>query len=220
MSQISRALSEAARYALLLTGIVAFALFVAPPASAGQDPCPEGGTKVDAEGPMSFSCGEGQVITGICIKAGRGGFGVGEGDIGEGEGCYDFSDLGGSVGSVSGGGTGRDCKTISHSRFFCGPGEPPPRDPVCGDGIVEGEEQCDPPGRIDELLVCNDACRFVESPPPTEPVCGNGEVEAGEQCDPPGQLGEGLICTDGCQITEGPTEPPPTEGPGEGPTEG
>lgn len=38
------------------------------------------------------------------------------------EGCYEF-DL--EKGSVSGGGTGRYCKEISHTEYNCGPGEPP-----------------------------------------------------------------------------------------------
>ena len=172
---------------------------------AGNDACPDGGTKLDIEGPAGFSCGEGEVLTGICAKAGRGGFGVGDGDPGSGAGCYEYSGIGDSAGSVGGGGTGRDCKTISHSVFYCGPGEPP-NDPVCGDGVLEGDEQCEPPGRIDELFVCNEACQIIEVPlPDPDPVCGNGEVEAGEACDPPGRIDPLFVCTEGCQIMEDPS---------------
>lgn len=138
------------------------------------------------------------------MKAGRDGFGVGDGEAGNGSGCYEYTGIGGSVGSVSGGGTGRDCKDISHSVFYCSPGEPP-HEPVCGDFVIEGVEQCDPPGRINEQLICNEACMIIEVPEPDpEPVCGNGIVEAGEACDSPGSLGEGLVCTESCQIGEGP----------------
>ncbi len=171
--------------------------------------CAEGGIKIDRPGPRSFECFEGEVVSGICVKAGTDAWGVGDGDRGDGAGCYTFSGLGTSTGSVSGGGTGPDCKDISYSAFYCEPGETP--EPVCGDGIVEGDEQCDPPGRIDEHLVCNEACRVVEIPDPEpEPVCGNGVVEAGESCDPPGVIDETFVCSETCQISERPRgeEPP------------
>jgi cysteine-rich repeat protein len=199
---------------LLLAGL---ALVLAPDAALAKkkkkrvrpappvEHCVDGGIKIDRPGPQEFRCFEGEVVTGICVKAGTETWGVGTGDGGDGPGCYSFSELGGSAGSVSGGGTGPECKDISYTSFYCEPGEPPV--PVCGDGIIEGEEQCDPPGRINEGLVCNEACRLVEIPEPEpEPVCGNGVVEAGETCDPPGLLGEGLGCTESCQIVEVPGE--------------
>jgi hypothetical protein len=183
----------------MLAGLAALQMLAPSAALAGQDPCPEGGVKIDSGGgPMSFACPEGEVITGICVKAGQAGFCVGDGDPGAGEGCYEFSELGGSVGSVGGGGTGRDCRAISHSHFYCDEGEPP-SDPVCGDGVIDEGELCDPPGPINDLLFCNEACQIVEDPP-EDPVCGNGVTEAGEQCDPPGRIDGDHICTPTCQI--------------------
>lgn len=206
---------------LALMLLVALAFLVAGPAAAKKkkkkrrapvvEHCVEGGVKIDRPGPRSFECFEGEVVTGICVKAGTDAWGVGEGDRGDGAGCYEFSGLGTATGSVTGGGTGPDCKEISYSTFYCEPGEVP--EPVCGDGKVEGDEQCDPPGRIDEVLVCNEECRLVEVPEPEpEPVCGNGVVEAGESCDPPGVIDERLLCTESCQIRERHGEEPGEHG--------
>ena len=190
---------------LRFAGLLAALILLPTPGVAGNSPsCPEGGTKIDLEGPAEFSCGEGEVLTGICVKAGRDGFGVGDGEAGNGSGCYAFSGVGGAAGSVAGGGTGPDCKTISHTVYYCGPGEPEP-EPFCGDGVIEGIEQCDPPGRIDELLVCNEECQIVEVPSPEpEPFCGNQIIEAGEDCDPPGRIDELFSCSETCQIIEDP----------------
>jgi hypothetical protein len=48
---------------------------------------------------------------------------------------------------------------------------------VCGNGVVETGEQCEPPN----TATCSATCQNI--PPP--PVCGNGIVETGEQCEPP-----------------------------------
>jgi hypothetical protein len=53
----------------------------------------------------------------------------------------------------------------------CGQGPPP----VCGNGIVERGEQCDPPNA---QTGCGPTCIRTNT-------CGNGVVEPGEQCDPP-----------------------------------
>jgi len=199
--------------ALLLVGCAL--VFSADPAEAKKkkkrkrptpvEHCADGGIKIDRPGPQSFECFKGEVVSGVCLKAGTQTFGVGTGNGGRGEGCYTLSGLGTSTGATAGGGTGPDCKDISYSTFYCEPGEPPK--PACGDGEVEGDEQCDPPGRIDKNLVCNDACQIVEVPEPNpEPVCGNGEVEAGEACDPPGPLGKELVCDEKCQIVEEPVD--------------
>ena len=206
MSRMRILTSNAATCGFTFAAIVALSALPASDAAAKTQHCPDGGTKVSVEGPMSFSCGEGGVITGICVKAGTRTYGVGDGSSeGGSEGCYEFSELGGSTGSVSGGGTGRYCKDISYSSFYCDEGEPP-SEPVCGNEIVEEGEQCDPPGAVSELLLCNEACLLVERPEPEpDPVCGNGVVEAGEQCDPPGPLTEVLRCSEVCQILGGET---------------
>jgi hypothetical protein len=53
---------------------------------------------------------------------------------------------------------------------------------VCGDGIVGGDEDCDPPDGV----TCNAFCQFI--------VCGNGVVDGIEQCDPP----NGYDCSNTC----------------------
>jgi hypothetical protein len=56
---------------------------------------------------------------------------------------------------------------------------------VCGNNVVEPGEQCDPPDGVN----CGTDCLFL-------PVCGNNRIERGEQCDPP----NGSTCDDNCQI--------------------
>ena len=56
--------------------------------------------------------------------------------------------------------------------------------PICGNGIVEVNEECD--GGDD----CTNNCTIM---PPPSPVCGNGVRESGEECD--GGLGCALDCT-------------------------
>ena len=42
---------------------------------------------------------------------------------------------------------------------------------VCGNGVVEGEEQCDDGNRVDDDA-CSNSCQVAE-----KAVCGNGKVE-------------------------------------------
>ena len=60
----------------------------------------------------------------------------------------------------------------------------------CGNGTIEGAEQCDTSG---ESATCDDDC--------TDVSCGDSNINqaAGEQCDPPG-----AACSDTCQDTGGP----------------
>jgi len=74
---------------------------------------------------------------------------------------------------------------------------PLPAAPVCGNGMVEAGEQCEPPN----TPTCDANCQII-TPPPT-PVCGNGLIEAGEQCDPP----DGISCDNNCQIIITPPQP-------------
>jgi cysteine-rich repeat protein len=48
----------------------------------------------------------------------------------------------------------------------------------CGNGIVEGSEQCDDGNGNDD-----DGCRTDCTATPKKPMCGNGLVEGAEQCD-------------------------------------
>ncbi|HEV8321779.1 MAG TPA: hypothetical protein VG389_09215 [Myxococcota bacterium] len=54
---------------------------------------------------------------------------------------------------------------------------------MCGNGMVETGEDCDPP----VSGMCTTMCTFF-------PVCGNGRVEVGEECDPP----DGMTCNGMC----------------------
>jgi len=81
-------------------------------------------------------------------------------------------------------------------------------DAICGDGVVEGSEQCD--GSAD----CTPACKF-------KTTCGDAVVEGDEQCDD-GNLSNGDGCTwsclfetkpesepnDSCLSSDGPWMPP------------
>lgn len=92
-------------------------------------------------------------------------------------------------GSGSGGGSGGS-----------GPGQ------VCGNGIVEGTEECD-----DGNLISGDGCSSTCQIEPGicrecqctfgEPVCGNGLLETGEQCDD-GNNEDGDGCSSTCQWEE------------------
>ena len=48
---------------------------------------------------------------------------------------------------------------------------------VCGNGVIEPGETCDPPNGT----TCSALCQ-TQTPPP---VCGNGIIETGETCEPP-----------------------------------
>ncbi len=65
---------------------------------------------------------------------------------------------------------------------------------VCGDGVVELNEQCEPPG----TSACSDTCELLLCEEVVEGVaeCGNYIVEEGEECDFPG-IG---VCTNDCRL--------------------
>ncbi len=64
--------------------------------------------------------------------------------------------------------------------------------PVCGDGEVEGSEECD-----DGNTTGGDGCSATCAIEPPDPVCGNGILEAGEDCDDGNTTG-GDCCPAGC----------------------
>ena len=73
--------------------------------------------------------------------------------------------------------------------------------PVCGDGVVEGPEGCDPP----DTGMCDANCQpLICDPPVTD--CGNGVVDAGETCDPPGVGACDWTCQTATCAGGGPTE--------------
>lgn len=57
------------------------------------------------------------------------------------------------------------------------------RIPLCGDGWLDGSEACDPP----DGLHCSPECAWI---------CGDGTIQSGEECDPP----DGVACDASCQI--------------------
>ena len=63
------------------------------------------------------------------------------------------------------------------------------RDPICGDGFVDGEEECD-----DSNLDLGDGC---DADCQREPVCGDGFVDDPEQCDD-GNVDAGDGCDANC----------------------
>jgi len=70
----------------------------------------------------------------------------------------------------------------------------------CGDGVVNTNEQCDPPGSATcaNGELCRNDCTCQT--PVTVSVCGDGLVGPGEQCDPPGSLTcpENSACSNDC----------------------
>jgi len=58
------------------------------------------------------------------------------------------------------------------------------RIPICGDSLLDGDEQCDPP----DGAHCAPNCHWV---------CGDGVIQAGEECDPP----DGVNCDSNCLTT-------------------
>ena len=67
---------------------------------------------------------------------------------------------------------------------------------VCGNGFVEGSEECDD-GNLSNLDGCSEDC-LNETPG----TCGNGVVESGEKCDD-GNLEAGDGCDDSCMFEYG-----------------
>lgn len=64
----------------------------------------------------------------------------------------------------------------------------PNPDPVCGNKVVEGEEQCDD-GNKDDTDACTAGCKLA--------ACGDGFVQPGEECDD-GDLDDGDACSPVC----------------------
>jgi hypothetical protein len=74
-------------------------------------------------------------------------------------------------------------------------------DEVCGNGIVEGDEECDAGIENSDALpgACRSSCR--------QAFCGDGVVDPGEQCEP----GGAIACSDSCRNEIAP-EPLPEPG--------
>ncbi len=81
------------------------------------------------------------------------------------------------------------CTTTDQPPGGGGGGQDQP--PVCGNGIVETGEQCDPP----DGDTCDTLCHSIDTGG-GEPLCGNGIEETGEECDPPDER----TCDTDCQL--------------------
>ena len=65
---------------------------------------------------------------------------------------------------------------------------------VCGDGVVDANEQCDDGEANSDTAA--DACRTDC----TLPVCGDGVVDAGESCDEGTEGNDGVLCNADCTL--------------------
>ncbi|MCX6740277.1 MAG: DUF4215 domain-containing protein [Candidatus Parcubacteria bacterium] len=71
----------------------------------------------------------------------------------------------------------------------------PPQALICGNGLIEFNEQCDVQGCAENQVCNNCQCQQVS----IEPICGNGEIEGSESCDD-GNRENGDGCSGLCQI--------------------
>lgn len=99
--------------------------------------------------------------------------------------------------------------------------EPPVEEeptPVCGDGVVnQEEEQCDV--GLEGSETCTPDCIIIEPEPEPEPICGDGVVnQETEECDDGSEGSE--TCTIDCTIIEPEPEPEPEPVCGNGVLEG
>ncbi len=135
---------------------------------------------------LAFGCGDTtQTVPGIPGGGGAPAAGTGGAPTAGGGGAPDAtagSMNNGGAAPVAGGGAGG-----------AGGAEPPPA-PVCGDGKVEGSEQCD-----DGNTTPGDGCDALCVKEATA-ECGNGAMDAGEECDD-GNNVDGDGCQANCTIT-------------------
>lgn len=146
-------------------------------------------------------------------SAGNGGSGAGQG--GAGVGGAGGGGVGGGGAGVGGGGAAGD--------GGAGQGGVGGAVPICGNGVVEGDEACDGsttvtcagaiPGSPGGVVVCGADCKLDTSGCKLAPSCGDGVKEADEECDG-GELGgatcatatgvdaaQGMLgCTPGCKL--------------------
>ena len=141
----------------------------------------------DEDGCLQFTvseCAEGEV----CSEA--------DGTVGCVDPCADVETSCESVGASCEGDVRVTCAPredgcFVESRERCGPDdgcEVACRSAVCGDGVVEGDEECDP---VDDGA--RDGCRLDC----TINLCGNGIVDEGEECDE-GTWSDTNVCKPDC----------------------
>ncbi|MBO4350323.1 MAG: DUF4215 domain-containing protein, partial [Proteobacteria bacterium] len=125
----------------------------------------------------------------------------------------------------NGDGCAADCKSVEEGYWCPGQGgaceesddDPNPNKPKCGNGKVEGSEQCDD-GNLKDGDGCSSDCTAIEAgfdcpeeggacTPQSNKKCGNNKVDEGEDCDPgssPAEYGVdddgNPLCTSECQL--------------------
>jgi hypothetical protein len=135
--------------------------------------------KVDKPGPRSVECPKGEVLEQICVKAGPECY---CNDVNPG--CYTFDGIGTSSGGVLGGGTGPDCKDISHTEYDCEPATPK---------CQEGRTECPMGDECAKGELCVEGCCEPVPPavcPPDQTPC---ETDKDCRADPE-------ICVKGCCV--------------------
>jgi hypothetical protein len=103
---------------------------------------------------------------------------------------------GGPFYAPKGGARGDVVITLERSKYLAGPTPPtPPRTIVCGDEIIEGSEECDPPGSVcaAEFFkrgTCSYDCKCVVP----KSYCGDGIIDPDEECEANADCPEGSYC--------------------------
>ena len=80
--------------------------------------------------------------------------------------------------------------------------------PVCGDGILSGDEECDDGNTEREgcdeygmvCRVCDEACTLVDA---RGPFCGDGIHQTAEECDPTADNLHAQVCRENCEFNRG-----------------
>ena len=67
---------------------------------------------------------------------------------------------------------------------------------TCGDGDIEGTEQCEANTDCTDTQTCDASCQCVSS---SGPVCGDGDIEGNEQCEVSADCTGTQICDTSCQ---------------------
>ena len=98
------------------------------------------------------------------------------------EGTSTYVHSGGSAGTIA-----KACQQDLSHITFCGIESE--QEPVCGNGILEGEEECDDKddnglacqaGYGETCFYCSNSCAVIEL---EGPYCGDGVINGGEECD-------------------------------------
>ena len=154
--------------------------------ASGTTQAPDAGLPCGDGGPCAARCGDGKI------------------DPGPGEVCDDGN-------SKSGDGCSADCKTIEKDYGCPQPGKACVYLIKCGDAVLGGNEQCDPPSvgkgcsadcRLEPGYVCDAP---PATPDPAQPakchktVCGDGNKEGAEACDDANAV-DGDGCSAACTL--------------------